>query len=30
VYMFSNPKRLWENLQISHLTNGGDLLRFEL
>jgi hypothetical protein len=23
VYMFPNPKRLRENLQISHLTNGG-------
>ena len=23
VYMFPNPKRLWRNLQISHLTNGG-------
>jgi len=22
VYMFPNPKRLWRNLQISHLTNG--------
>ena len=23
VYMFPNPKRLWENLQIPHLTSGG-------
>jgi hypothetical protein len=23
VYMFPNPKRLWETLQIPHLTNGG-------
>jgi hypothetical protein len=30
VCMFPNPKRLWGNLQIPHLTNSGDLLRFEL
>jgi hypothetical protein len=23
VYMFPNPKRLWRNLQVPHLTNGG-------
>jgi hypothetical protein len=23
VYMFPNPKRLWGNLQIPHLINGG-------
>jgi hypothetical protein len=23
VYMFPNPKRLWRNLQVPRLTNGG-------